>query len=401
LPPCGGEAEANYDFMISNTQNKSSQNKLSEFRLLILTQKVDKNDDVLGFFHAWIAEFAKHCEKVTVICLGKGEYDLPENVKVLSLGKERESGIRNQESGSRRSLFLIHNSLFKKARYISHFFRYIWHERRQYDTVFVHMNQEYVLLGGIFWKLMGKKITMWRNHYAGNVLTRIAMIFSDKIFCTSKYSFTARSKKTVLMPVGIDTAKFINLESSKIPKIHRVKNSILFLGRIAPSKNLHVFIEALGFLGKQGIDFSANIYGNAAPKDSRYLERIKTDVTALNLDARVHFHNGVPNYKIPEIYNAHEIFVNASPSGMYDKTIFEAMSCEGLVLTSNLNLKDRIDEKFIFKENDAGDLAQKLQVLLGMNVETREKYGKILRTSVVDEQSLVLLAQKLFNQLQK
>src|SRR3989344_6741688 len=56
-------------------------------RLLIVTQKVDKNDPVLGFFHRWIEKFAKNFERVTVICLGKGEYNLPANVKVLSLGK--------------------------------------------------------------------------------------------------------------------------------------------------------------------------------------------------------------------------------------------------------------------------------------------------------------------------
>ena len=61
-------------------------------KLLILTQKVDKNDDVLGFMHGWIAEFAKHCEKVTVIALGVGEFDLPRNVTVLSLGKDKTVG---------------------------------------------------------------------------------------------------------------------------------------------------------------------------------------------------------------------------------------------------------------------------------------------------------------------
>lgn len=33
-------------------------------RLLIITQKVDENDAILGFFHGWIAEFAKHCEQL-------------------------------------------------------------------------------------------------------------------------------------------------------------------------------------------------------------------------------------------------------------------------------------------------------------------------------------------------
>lgn len=45
--------------------------------LLIITQKIDQNDDVLGFFHRWVEEFSKYCELVIVICLQKGEYDLP------------------------------------------------------------------------------------------------------------------------------------------------------------------------------------------------------------------------------------------------------------------------------------------------------------------------------------
>ena len=61
-------------------------------KLLILTQKVDENDDVLGFMHGWIKEFAKHYEKIIVVALGVGQYDLPENVKVLSLGKPVQGG---------------------------------------------------------------------------------------------------------------------------------------------------------------------------------------------------------------------------------------------------------------------------------------------------------------------
>ncbi len=59
----------------------------NNMKLLILTQKVDVDDDVLGFMHGWIAEFAKSCEQVIVICLQRGRYEFPKNVKVLSLGK--------------------------------------------------------------------------------------------------------------------------------------------------------------------------------------------------------------------------------------------------------------------------------------------------------------------------
>ncbi|MBU2219890.1 hypothetical protein KJ665_01980, partial [Patescibacteria group bacterium] len=60
-------------------------------RLLILTQKIDFNDDILGFMHGWVVEFAKHFESIIVIALGVGEYKLPENVRILSLGKEKNS----------------------------------------------------------------------------------------------------------------------------------------------------------------------------------------------------------------------------------------------------------------------------------------------------------------------
>jgi hypothetical protein len=61
-------------------------------RLLITTQAVDRTHPALGFFHGWLAEFAKHCEHVHVICLQEGQHDLPENVSVHSLGKERGAG---------------------------------------------------------------------------------------------------------------------------------------------------------------------------------------------------------------------------------------------------------------------------------------------------------------------
>lgn len=42
-------------------------------RLLILTQAVDLDDPVLGFFHRWIVEFAKRFDTIEVICLKAGD----------------------------------------------------------------------------------------------------------------------------------------------------------------------------------------------------------------------------------------------------------------------------------------------------------------------------------------
>jgi hypothetical protein len=40
--------------------------------------------------------------------------------------------------------------------------------------VFVHMNKEYVVLGGLFWHAWHKPISLWYNHRYGNIFSRIA-----------------------------------------------------------------------------------------------------------------------------------------------------------------------------------------------------------------------------------
>ena len=130
-------------------------------KLLIVTQKIDKNDPILGFFHRWIEEFANHWESIEVICLYKGTYSLPENVKVHSLGKEKGES---------------------RIKYIFNFYKNIFALRNKYDGVFVHMNQEYILLGGLLWRIFGKNIYMWRNHHSGSILTDIAAFFCKRVF---------------------------------------------------------------------------------------------------------------------------------------------------------------------------------------------------------------------------
>lgn len=342
-------------------------------KILIITQKVDQNDDVLGFFHGWIAEFAKHAEQVTVVALGVGDYNMPNNVRVFSLGKEH--GV-------------------SRFGYIFNFYRIIWRERKNYNIVFVHMNQEYVLLGGLIWKLLGKRITMWRNHYAGSFLTRLAMVLSDKLFCTSKYSFTAGTKKTVLMPVGIDTDTF-----KKDVQIVKKLSSVLFLARMSPAKRPDLIIEALRILKNEGVLFTADFYGNPVSKDVPYRDSLKEKVREYSLEDYISFKSGIPNSETPRVYGVHTVFINTSPSGMYDKTIFEAMACESLILTSNHNLKGQIDDMFLFKENDTHDLAEKLKAILGLDTEAQKKYGKILRNYVVEKQSLELLGSAIKNNL--
>lgn len=334
-------------------------------KLLIITQRVDAPDPVLGFFHRWIMECSKHFESLTVVCLQEGQHDLPGSVKILSLGKEKGNS---------------------RIQYIANFYRYIWSERKNYDAIFVHMNQEYVLLGGLFWKLMGKKILMWRNHTDGNFLTTLAVFLSDKVFCTSQYSYTAQFKKTRLMPVGIDTNLF-----KKNPSVGKKQNSLLFFGRISPVKRPEVFIEACRILKERGIDFTADIVGDPPTSDNKYHEQMKKISEECGLGGTITFKPSISNTEAPSLYNQYEIYINTTQTGSFDKTILEALACETIVVTSNQTLRELLGDEFVFSEGDAQGLADVLATILSWPEYKKRGVGSVGAEKVRKTHNLELL----------
>ena len=342
-------------------------------RLLICTQTVDERDPLLGFFHRWIEALATRYEAVTVICLFEGTHALPSNVTVYSLGKEKGS--------------------VSRLRYALRFWRLIRRLKNSYDAVFVHMNEEYVLLGGRFWKRRGKRIYLWRNHYRGTALTDRAARYCDKIFCTSKYSYTAKYPRTIFMPVGVDLERFMPLADTA-----RDPRGILFLGRMAPSKKPDVLLQALALLKKEGVHCSAALYGSPLTKDEGYYANLKALAHELGIEDIATFHPGLPNSETPRLYNSHSIFVNCSSSGMFDKTLFEAMACECLVVAASDDLRELVGQQYIYKDGDAADLAAHLKSLLVLPVLERQGLGVQMR-HLSEGHSLKALVERLSEEM--
>ena len=61
-------------------------------KLLVITQKVDLDDEPMGFFVRWLEKLAGKVEKLYVICGSLGRYQLPANVEVYSTGREKRFG---------------------------------------------------------------------------------------------------------------------------------------------------------------------------------------------------------------------------------------------------------------------------------------------------------------------
>jgi glycosyltransferase involved in cell wall biosynthesis len=257
------------------------------------------------------------------------------------------------------------------------------------------MNKEYVLLGGLLWKLWKKRIMLWYNHRYGNLFTALSVKMADAVFYTSPFSFAAEFKKARRMPAGIDTEKF-NAGSST-PK---TKNSILCLGRISSVKNVDVLIRSAKLLEQKGINFVLNIAGEPGEKDEEYFVNIKEAARGLETKGKVKFLGKVPNYKTPEIYNQNEIFINLTNSGSLDKTALEAMSCENLVIVCNQSYENIFPFQWhnllIFKENDEKDLADKIINLINLNEAEKKEIGAKSREIVIRNHSLDKLVNNIF-----
>lgn len=337
-------------------------------RLLVIAQTVDVKNPVLGFFHEWLVALAPSFTSLQVICLYEGEHMLPETVQVHSLGKER---------GEKHSLL-----------YAIRFYHTLWRLRGSYDAVFVHMNEEYVLLAGWIWMIQKIPVFMWRNHYAGSLRTWLASLFVTKTLCTSRYSYTARFKKNILMPVGVDIERF-----PFSPATHKPR-TMLFLARMAPSKQPELLIDALGLLAKKGISFTATFCGDPAPGDDAYYESLKDRAAYNGVDRRVFFLKGVPHAQTSSLFSTHEIFVNTSRSGMFDKTLFEAAATGALVVASSLDFADSVPEELSFTDADPNDLCLKLENLIGSSEEHKQALRKNLR-EYAEKQSLSELSQQI------
>jgi len=312
----------------------------NSMKLFMITQALDLDDPVLSVYHGWVVELAIHVETLEVVVLKEGRHELPANVRVYSLGKEEIL------QGT-----MIYHSTLRPVVYAWRFLKLVWKLRKNYNAVFVHMNQEYLLISGWLWKLMGKRMYLWRNHYVGSMLTDIAAIFCDKVFCTSKHSYTAKYGKTVFMPVGVDTNRFSSDEH-----VVRTPRSILFFARMSPSKRPEILLGALALLKKGGISFTASFYGSPLPKDVVWYEALKKH--GQSIGSEISFYAGVRNEDASVVFHAHEVFVNASPPGMLDKTMFEASAAGCLVLTTSQDFIEQMGDDYAFQ--DIASLTSKL-----------------------------------------
>lgn len=270
-------------------------------KLLIVCQALDQNHPILGFFHRWVEEFAKHVEHIHVIASHVGKYDVPENVTVHSLGKE------------------IGTSKFYKIRKLK---QLSWKLRNEYDVVFVHMIPEFVLVAGLLWRTLNKKIALWYTHKHVGARLWLAEKIVHKVFTASKASFRLSSKKLHILGHGIDTHFFT--PSKSVVREER----LLSVGRLMRSKRHDLVIQAAKESGK-----GLHIVGNGE-------ERGHLELLAERVGADVSFRGALPQKDLVTEYQKAHALIHTSETGSLDKVVLEALACGCPVITTDEAMKD-------------------------------------------------------------
>jgi glycosyltransferase involved in cell wall biosynthesis len=347
-------------------------------RLLVFTQAVDKNDPVLGFFHGWLAEFAKKFEKITVIALRVGESSLPSNIKTFSLseGKNRKWRVCK----------------------IARLFFLLWKTRHAADAVFVHMNKEYVLAGWPLWWFFHTPIYFWYNHGHADWFAKLAMKLSKKVFYTSENSAGARFPNAVQMPVGVDTELF---KPSPFGEGLSARGpSVLSLGRIDSVKKIDVLAKAILLLAEElATNFQVTIAGSPSWGNEKYAASIRETLKPLADKGVVRFIGSLPHEKTSELFNQHRIFINLTPSGSLDKTILEAMACGCLVIASNQSVWNIVGEEGRVSADDPNAVAEKIKASLALPLAEVSHRSKLNHDFVLKNHSLKILVNQLVEKI--
>ncbi len=345
---------------------KQEVEKLSSLRghmkVLVCTEAIDQSDPLLGFFHRWLEEFARHAHRVHVICLGYGGGRLPGNVIEHSLGKESMTGAR----------------LWKRALYSLKLLRHAWNNSDDYETVLVHLSPEYLLVAGLLWRMLGKRVGFWYNDSEGSWRVRAAISLADVVFYSNPDSYAAGYSHARKIPMGVDVDMYA--------KDHlREPDSLLFLGRISPAKHLDEVFRALSRLKKHS---TLDVYGTPGPGNADYARDLQVRFQSLEKSGALRYRGAVAHAETPSVYGTHDIFIHTGTLRGFNKTLLEAIAAGNIVVTSEPSMRGVVSDSLFVKEPTESAVAAAINTALSLSETQKSEERSRLRAYVRREHSL-------------
>ncbi len=318
--------------------------------ILIITQKVDAADPILGFFHKWICAFAERCEHVTVIGQMVGTFTFPPNVTVWSLRKESGAG---------------------KVAQIFAFWKLICSYRKEYDAVFVHMTPVWVLFGAPLWLcIFHKPVYLWYEIKRGSFKLAVALLCVRKVFMASDHGIPWPSRKQIVTGHGIDTTLFVP------DFLRRERGHIVAAGRLTGIKHYEVIVRVFAELSPE---CRLTIAGGTVTESDKGVEHDLYElIYRLGVADRVHI-GWVAPANMPALLQRADVFVHASQGGL-DKAILEAMACGCPVVSTSEAATDLLPARCLATPEN---MASRVIEVLALPQEERDALAADMRQRVV------------------
>ena len=344
-------------------------------RLLWFNLTTDLDDPVLGFTASWIHEIAKLVRSIRVITMRKGRVNLPKNVKVTSVGKERG---------------------YTEPRRAFEFYRHLLRilHQEHIDACFSHMIPIFSVLAAPILRTRGIPIVTWYAHRQRSLTLKLAQGLSDQMVSINLSSYPYPVSKLISLGHGIDTETFkpnATVSPANPPLI-------LFVGRLSPIKDPVTFIRAVRLLTKKH-RFQVALIGPILERDREYSRILMEEIEQLRKTVPTQYIGGLLQRQLPEWYQRCFALVNCSPSDhALDKTVLEAMACGKVALTSVLGFEETMKQEasfLLFQASDPKDLASKLAKLLTLPTERVRSMGDYLQRQTLQNHSLNHLAVNL------
>ncbi len=371
-------------------------------RLLLFNLATDETDPVLAFTCDWIRHLAQHCDSVDVLTMQRGGFQLPDNVRVFSAGRERGW------SRPRRAVNFTIQLLGLLA-------------SRRYDACFAHMIPLFAGLGGPWLRARGIPITLWYTHRQRSWQLWLGQAMSQRIVSADESSYPYPSDRLRVLGHGIDTGFFAPAshpttlpqnEGATPPSAQQQRSPfpaggagdgedlIVQVARLSAIKHQATTIQALGELPVR----LALIGGVQAGFPDSYRDGLQSLIDDLGLSARCQLVGDQSREEVRTWYRRAAIAVNMSPPGLFDKAVLESMACGVPTIVANPAfaplLGEHSDLLLTDSPEDVGGLQERIAQISRLSSQERAAIGAALRENVVRQHSLPRLIERLMSVLQ-
>lgn len=264
----------------------------------------------------------------------------------------------------------------------------------------------------IFDKIMGIPVPNFIKKAFEGIMNSYARMWLPKVDGILATSESYASGSPVLKdfphyvaPIGVHYENFDKIiEKLKLSEKTKVKNQILFVGRLAANKGVEYLIRAVPLVIEKFPDAQFILAGEGEEKP-----HLQTLIKAFKVEKNIKFYGVLTFEKLVELYTNSLIFVlpSINPLEAFGIVQLEAMACRTACVISNIRGVNSVMEVgksgYLVEKQNPNDLAEKICLLLENPAKAIEmgKRGRKLCEEKYNWEKIARRIVEIYNELIK